>query len=190
MKRTRRAASLISPIRARLGHGGSFVVRDALPDDVSAIAEVYAYYVIETVTTFETVPPNEDAWLDQLRTARQAGHPFLVGTLDSAVVGYAYVNRWKTKPAYARTVENSIYLAPDQAGHGHGRALLDELLVRAAAAGAREVIAVIADTGNPASAALHRSAGFTDAGRLRRVGFKHGRWIDTVLLQHTLETVD
>ncbi len=139
MKRTRRAAvpDQHDPRQTR-PVAGSFVVRDALPDDVSAIAEVYAYYVIETVITFE----------------------------------------------------NSIYLAPDRAGHGHGRSLLDELLLRAAAAGAREVIAVIADTGDPASVALHRSAGFTDAGRLRRVGFKHGRWIDTVLLQHTLETVD
>ncbi|MDQ3477489.1 MAG: N-acetyltransferase family protein [Actinomycetota bacterium] len=85
------------------------------------------------------------------------------------------------------TVENSIYLAPEYAGRGYGRALLRELLVRAADAGLRQVVAVIADSGNPASQTLHRSAGFTEAGRLRQVGVKHGRWIDTVLMQCSLD---
>ena len=99
------------------------------------------------------------------------------------VAGYAYASPWRPKPAYRHTVEDSVYLAPGRRGRGLGRLLLDGLLAGCAAAGAQQVIAVIADTGDPASLALHRACGFTDAGRLREVGGKHGRVIDTVLLQ-------
>jgi len=164
-----------------------FLVRDAEPDDVPAIARIFAPYALESALTFDTVPFTEDEWLDKLQTARRTGRPFLVAALDSTVIGYAYVTPWKAKPGYSQTVENSIYLAPEYAGRGYGRALLAELLVRAAAADARQVIAVIADSGSPASQALHRSAGFIEAGRLRQVGFKHGRWIDTVLMQYSAD---
>lgn len=163
-------------------------MRDATAEDVPAIAAIFAPYVTESVLTFETVPPTESQWRGKLHAARQAGHPFLAATLDGAVVGYAYVTPWKIKPAYALTVENSIYLSPEHAGRGYGGALLAELLTRTAATGARQVIAVIADSGDPASLGLHRAAGFTEAGRLSRVGFKHGRTLDTVLLQCSLET--
>ncbi|MGI8721392.1 MAG: GNAT family N-acetyltransferase [Geodermatophilaceae bacterium] len=161
-------------------------VRDAEPDDVPAISRIFAPYALESALTFDTVPFTESECLDKLQAARRAGHPFLVADLDSTVIGYAYVTPWKAKPGYSQTVENSIYLAPEYAGRGYGRALLRELLVRAAAAGARQVIAVIADSGSPASQALHTSVGFTQAGRLRQVGVKHGRWIDTVLMQYSL----
>ncbi|MDQ3716516.1 MAG: N-acetyltransferase family protein [Actinomycetota bacterium] len=166
--------------------GEALEVRDAQPGDVAAIARIFAPYALETVLTFEMVALTDREWHDRLGAARRARHPFLVATLDSAVIGYAYVTPWKAKPGYSHTVENSIYLAAEYAGRGYGRALLGELLVRAAAVGLRQVIAVIADSGSPASQALHRSAGFTEAGRLRRVGCKHGRWIDTVLMQRSL----
>jgi len=163
------------------------VVRDAEPADAPAVAGIFAGYALETVVTLETVPLSEREWLGKLRAARRAGRLFLVGTFDSTVVGYAYVTPWRTKAAYAHTVENSIYLAPESGGRGYGSALLRELLVRTAASGARQVIAVIVDAGSPASQALHRAAGFIEAGRLRRVGYKHGRWLDTVLMQRSLQ---
>ncbi|CAN5265217.1 GNAT family N-acetyltransferase [soil metagenome] len=168
---------------------GSLVLRDAQLLDVPGITRIFGYYATETMATFETVPLTEPEWLGKLQTAREAGHPFLVATLGSTVIGYAYATAWKSKPGYAQTVENSIYLASGHGGRGYGRALLEELLLRTAESGARQVIAVIADYGSPASLALHRSAGFTEAGRLRQVGFKHGRWIDTVLMQRSLDKV-
>jgi phosphinothricin acetyltransferase len=103
-----------------------------------------------------------------------------------AVAGYAYASPWRPKPAYRHTVEDTVYISPGLTGRGLGRALLEALLAGCEQAGARQVIAVIADTGSDASSALHRRCGFTDAGRLAAVGRKHGRWIDTVLMQREL----
>jgi phosphinothricin acetyltransferase len=158
------------------------VVRDARPDDAGAISELFAVYVRTSVLTFELHPPSPQAWLLKLAAVVANGWPFLVGTLAGEVIGYAYVSPWRSKPAYDHTVEDTIYLAPNHTGHGFGRQLLTELLKRAATAGARQVIAVIA-SGDPASTALHERAGFEEVGRLRRVGFKHGQWIDTTLMQ-------
>jgi L-amino acid N-acyltransferase YncA len=102
------------------------------------------------------------------------------------VVGFAYAAPWRPKSAYRYTVENTVYLAPGVTGRGIGAALLTALIDHAAAAGCHQMIAVIADTGSPASARLHRRLGFTDAGRLHAVGFKLGRWIDTRLMQRDL----
>lgn len=135
--------------------------------------------------TFESDPPTPQDW--RATTRAGAGGPFLVGTVADEMAGYAYVSPWVPRPGYRHTVEDSIYLAAQHTGRGFGLLLLIELLRRAAAAGARQMIAVIAGTGNPASLLLHRRAGFEDVGRLRRVGFKHGRWIDTILLQRHLD---
>jgi phosphinothricin acetyltransferase len=104
------------------------------------------------------------------------------------VVGYAYLTPWRPKPAHRHTVEDTVYLAAIHTGRGLGRALLEALLTQAAEAGARQVIAVIADTGDPASPAQHRTTGFVQTGRLHAVGHKHNRWIDTILMQHSLPT--
>ncbi len=164
------------------------MVRQAESSDAPVVAAIFAHYVINTVATFETCPPTREDWIDKQYAVRKAGFPFLVGTVDGEVVGYAYVTGWRAQGAYRHTVENSIYLAPGHLGRGHGRALLVELLAQAGLAGARQVIAVIADTGNPASERLHHSTGFVRAGRLTKVGFKHGRWIDTLLMQRTLDS--
>jgi phosphinothricin acetyltransferase len=110
----------------------------------------------------------------------------LVAELSGEVVGYAYATPWRPKPAYRYTVENSIYLAPGRTGQGLGGALLEALLTACAQTHLRQIIAVIADAGTDASVALHRRFGFTDVGRLAAVGYKHDRWIDTVLMQRTL----
>ena len=162
------------------------LVRDARPADAPAIAAIYAHYVRGSVATFETDPPTAQDWLDKRAELQSQAMPLLVGEDGGVVIGFGYLSRWRAKPAYRHTVEDTVYLDPAHIGRGHGRALLAEVLRRASACGARQVIAVIADTGDGASQALHRSAGFTDAGRLRAVGYKHGRWIDTILMQRTL----
>ena len=111
------------------------------------------------------------------------GLPFLVCESADRVAGYAFAAPWRAKPAYRHTVEDAIYLAPGHTGRGLGRRLLRALQEHCALAGLEQMIAVIADSGDPASAALHRACGFTDAGRLRSVGRKHGRLIDKLLLQ-------
>jgi phosphinothricin acetyltransferase len=158
-------------------------LRPATAADLGAIAGIFAHYVTSSVTTFEEAPPDVAHWRARLRRQAESGLPFLVADVTGTVAGYAYASPWRPQPAYRHTVEDSVYLAPGRRGRGLGRLLLDGLLAGCAAAGARQVIAVIADTGDPASLALHRACGFTDAGRLREVGGKHGRVIDTVLLQ-------
>ncbi|WP_423202152.1 GNAT family N-acetyltransferase [Herbihabitans rhizosphaerae] len=161
-------------------------VRVADEPDLTAIAEIYAGYVVAGVATFELDPPDTDEWRRRFRAFTGAGLPFLVAEQDGRIAGYAYCAPWKTRPAYRHTAETSIYLAGWARGRGLGGTLLDALVDRAVDAGVRQLIAVVADTGDDASLALHRKHGFADAGRLRDVGFKHGRWLDTVLLQRNL----
>jgi phosphinothricin acetyltransferase len=157
--------------------------RPATPDDLAAVAVIYAHYVATSVATFELDPPDGDEWRRRYDGIVGAGLPFLVTERGDAVAGYAYCAPWKTRPAYRATAENSVYVAPGFVGQGCGTELLRDLLGACRAVGLREVIAVIADSGDPASVELHHRFGFVDAGRLTRVGFKHDRWIDTLLLQ-------
>ncbi|WP_327290409.1 GNAT family N-acetyltransferase [Streptomyces sp. NBC_01198] len=164
------------------------IIRPAVPADLAAVTEIFAHYVSQTVITFEQTPPTVAEWQRRLHDLADRGLPFLVADLDGDVAGYAYAGPWRPKPAYRHTVENSIYLAPDQTGRGLGGALLGALLTGCAQAGVRQMIAVIADTGSGASTALHKRFAFTHAGRLTGVGYKHGRSIDTVLMQRALTT--
>jgi L-amino acid N-acyltransferase YncA len=162
------------------------VIRPASSGDLDAIAAIFGHYVTSGVITFEVTPPTAEDWRRVCYDAAARGLPFVVCECDGQVAGFAYAAPWRTKPAYRHTVESTIYLAPDRTGRGLGRRLLCELQRRCALAGVEQMIAVIADTGDPASIALHRACGFTDAGRLRNVGRKHGRLIDTLLMQHDL----
>lgn len=160
--------------------------RPAGLDDLDAVAEIYAHYVRTSIATFELDQPDGNEWRRRFEAITRAGLPFLLTERAGSVAGYAYCAPWKTRPAYRATVEDSLYVAPHVRGQGCGTELMRDLLVAARAAGIREVIAVIADTGDPASIDLHRKFGFIAAGRLTNVGFKHDRFIDTVLLQRTL----
>jgi phosphinothricin acetyltransferase len=162
------------------------IVAPARPDDLAAVARIYSHYVTDSVATFEEIPPTAADWADKLGTLRELKLPFLVARDGGTVLGYAYAAPWRPKPAYRYSVEDSIYLAPQGMGRGLGRILLSGVLDGCAAAGMRNVIAVITDAGGQASVALHRSLGFTEAGRLTAVGYKHGRWIDTILMQRDL----
>lgn len=165
----------------------SVTIRPATPADLEAVAGIFAHYVTHTVITFEQTPPPAAAWRERLDELTALGLPFLVAVVDGDVAGYAYAGPWRPKPAYRRTVEDTIYLSPDLTGQGLGSALLDATLTRCAEAGIRQMIAVIADTGSDASTSLHQRFGFTHA-RLTGVGHKHGRSIDTVLMQRSLAT--
>ncbi|MEV7967721.1 N-acetyltransferase family protein [Sphaerisporangium sp. NPDC088356] len=162
------------------------LIRPAVPADLETVAAIYSHYVTGSLATFEETPPTVPDWERRLDDLAGRRLPFLIADVGGQVAGYAYASPWRPKPAYRHTVEDTIYLAPGWTGRGLGRALLDALLAGCASAGARQVIAVIADTGDAASAALHRRSGFTEAGRLRQVGHKHGRWVDTVLMQREL----
>lgn len=161
-------------------------IRPAAGPDLPAVAGIFGHYVEASVVTFETVPPDVAYW-ERFRAGQaERGLPFLVCSAGGDVVGYAYAAPWRAKPAYASTVESTVYLAPGFTGQGLGRRLLTALQDECARAGAEQMIAVIADSGDPSSAALHRACGFTEAGRLRAVGRKHGRILDTVLMQCSL----
>jgi L-amino acid N-acyltransferase YncA len=169
------------------------IIRPVVPDssDLAAVTAIMAHYVEHTVATFTEIPPSVEDWAQRHVELTALGLPFLVAESGGAetggkVVGFAYVSPWRPKSAYRYTVENTVYLAPGVTGRGIGAALLTALIDRATAAGCHQMIAVIADTGSPASARLHRRLGFVDAGRLHAVGFKLGRWIDTRLMQRDL----
>jgi phosphinothricin acetyltransferase len=189
------------------------VVRAAVPADAEPVAAIFAHYVATSVATFEEVAPTAADWRRRLGELAARNLPFLVAEAGAAgdgvaeagvagngvagaevaggggfVCGFAYASPWRPKSAYRHTVEDTVYLSPGCTGRGIGSALLGTLLAGCAAAGARQVIAVIADTGSDASAALHRRFGFTQAGLLSGVGRKHGLWIDTLLMQKELES--
>lgn len=162
------------------------IVRFADDADMEAVAAIFEPYVRNSVATFEREPPSPAAWRRKRHELAARGLPFLVVCLDGRVVGYAYASPWRDKPGYRHTAEDTIYLEPAATGRGLGMRLLEPLIESCRAAGIRQLIAVIADTGLPASEKLHRACGFRVAGRLRKVGYKHDRWIDTLLMQREL----
>jgi phosphinothricin acetyltransferase len=161
-------------------------IRAARDTDIPEIAEIYGHYVRVALATFETEPPDAAEMARRRQKVLACGLPYLVAELDGHVAGYAYAAQYRPRPAYRFTVENSVYVHPDHARKGLGRLLLTELIAACEAAGCREMVAVIGDSGNAASIGLHAALGFRHVGVLRSVGFKFGRWVDTVLMQRSL----
>jgi L-amino acid N-acyltransferase YncA len=161
-------------------------VRPVCPADLDEVAGIFGWYAVNSLATFEEAPRPRSEWARHAGELAERGLPFLVAETGGEIAGYAYAGPWRRKPAYRLTVEDSVFVAPGRTGSGTGRSLLTALLAHCAEAGLRQVIAVIADTGEPASVGLHLACGFTHAGRLTGVGFKQGRWIDTLLMQRTL----
>jgi phosphinothricin acetyltransferase len=165
-------------------------IRASAPTDVRAIAAIYAHHVRNGLASFEIVPP-DDAEVARRRDSILArGLPYLVAELDRKIVGYAYAAPYRERPAYRYTLEDSVYVEPSAARHGAGRALLDSLIAVCAALGYRQMIAVIGDSANGASIGLHEACGFARTGLLPSVGFKLGRWVDSVLMQRALGSGD
>ena len=165
-------------------------IRDATPADLAAIQAIYAHHVTHGLASFEEVPPPVEEMRLRFEAIVGAGKPYIVAEIDGRVVGYGYASSYRTRSAYRYTVENSIYIDERARGRGVGTALLDALIARCRGGPWRQMLAVIGDSGNAASIGVHRKAGFRQVGLLERVGYKHGRWVDSVLMQLELSPAD
>ena len=164
----------------------ALVIRDSLEADLPAIHAIYAWHVVNGVGSFEEVPPDLAEIGRRRADVLARGMPHLVAEDAAEVVGYAYAGPYRTRSAYRFTVENSVYVRHGIERHGLGRALLAELVARCERLGLRQIVAVIGDSGNQPSIGLHAALGFRMAGVIKDAGFKHGRWVDTVLMQRSL----
>jgi L-amino acid N-acyltransferase YncA len=162
-----------------------FEIRAASPADAEAIAAIYAHHVRHGTASFDEEAPTEAFWRDKIAAVQARGWPFLVA-VDDRLVGYCYATQFRDRAAYRFTCENSVYVHPAHLGQGVGSKLLATLITAARSAGFRQMIAVIGGA-EPASVALHRARGFVEAGRMRSVGFKFGRSLDSIYMQLSLE---
>jgi phosphinothricin acetyltransferase len=163
-----------------------FIIRPAVPADIGAIAHIYADAVLNGSASFEIEPPDEAEMLRRQTALLDNGYPYFAAEIGGIVAGYAYAGPYRTRPAYNWSVEDSVYVAPDMHRKGIGALLLRTLIAASAQRGYRQMIAVIGDSAQIGSIALHERAGFSHMGTLRSVGFKHGKWLDTVLMQRAL----
>jgi L-amino acid N-acyltransferase YncA len=179
-----------SVIRAKIQGFSSLVhmllIRPSRDQDIAAIAAIYAHHVLHGTGSFETEPPSNDDMAARRADVLTKGLPYLVAEQDGKIVGFAYGNWFKPRPAYRYSVEDSIYLAPDLHRKGLGRALLAELLARCEAAGIRKIMAIVGDSANAGSVGVHRALGFTQVGTIDACGWKMGAWRDIVIMQKTL----
>jgi phosphinothricin acetyltransferase len=178
---------LICPPRRAIRPHMSILIRPASDADLPAITAIYGHAVTHGTATFETEPPGEAEMGERFRAIVTGGFPYLVAcTEDGRTVGYAYAGLYRTRVAYRHTLEDSIYIDPAFHRRGVGRGLLDRLLTESEACGFRQMVAVIGDSAQVPSIALHRAAGFRMVGTFEAVGFKFGRWLDTVMMQRAL----
>ena len=162
----------------------SFVVRDCEEDDMGAVTALYAHYVRTSLATFEEIPPSHAMMAQRRADVLQAGLPYLVAIgAGGTLLGYTYAAFYRIRSAYRYTAEDSIYVAPDSMRRDVGSALLGTLIERCTNQGFRQMVAIIGDSGNVASIGLHEKLGFARVGLLPAVGFKFGRWVDSVIMQ-------
>lgn len=161
-------------------------IRDATPADIADITAIYAPAVRDGTASFELEPPDEAEMARRMQAIVAGGYPYLVAEVGGRVLGYAYASAYRTRPAYRWSVENTVYISPAAQRTGAGRVLLAALIAACTAKGYRQMLAVIGDSGHSASIGLHRALGFTFCGTIHSVGFKHGRWLDSVIMQRQL----
>ena len=161
-------------------------IRPARSEDIGAITAIYAHAVEHGTASFEVEPPTETEMARRMEALVTGGFAYLVAELDGTVAGYAYAGPYRPRIAYRYTVEDSVYIRPDTQNLGIGRLLLTDLISEAERRGFRQMVAVIGDSAQLPSIALHRSLGFNPVGTFANVGFKHGRWLDSVLMQRSL----
>lgn len=162
------------------------LIRPSRDEDIDAITRIYGHHVLHGTGTFETTPPSASDMASRRADVLSKGLPWLVIEEDGELLGYAYGNWFKPRPAYRFSVEDSIYMAPQAAGRGLGRALLAELLATLERAGVRKVMAVIGDSNNAGSVGIHRALGFEHVGVVPSCGWKFDRWLDIVLMQRSI----
>ncbi|KQV20459.1 GCN5 family acetyltransferase [Rhizobium sp. Root1203] len=161
-------------------------LRDASFSDLDAITEIYRESVLNGVASYEIVPPDSTEVARRYSAVIEQGYPYITALdHDGTLLGYAYASAFRTRPAYRWMVEDSIHMAPEARGKGVGKLLLAELIARCTALGFRQMVAVVGGA-HPASIALHAVLGFEETGRLRGTGYKHGRWLDTMIMQRAL----
>ena len=165
-------------------------IRPSTDSDIPAITAIYQHHVLHGTGTFEIDPPSEADMAGRRADVLARGLPWLAAEQDGQVLGFAYANWFKPRPAYRFSAEDSIYVADSARGMGLGRKLLAELAVQAEAVGVRKLLAVIGDSANAGSIGVHRALGFTDVGIMRSVGWKFGAWRDIVLMEKTLGAGD
>ena len=161
-------------------------IRPAGPADVATITRIYAHAVANGAASFELDPPDEAEMGVRMRALLDGRFPYLVAESAGEVLGYAYASHYRTRPAYRFTVEDSIYVSPRAQRRGIGKALLDRLIAESESRGFRQMLAVIGDSANAPSIELHRAAGFRMVGSFENVGYKFGRWLDSVMMQRAL----
>ncbi|MGB3744774.1 MAG: N-acetyltransferase family protein [Xanthobacteraceae bacterium] len=162
------------------------IIRPAAPADIAAITGIYADAVVNGTASFEIEPPDQAEMTRRQAALLNNGYPYLTAEIEGVVAGYAYAGPYRSRPAYKWSVEDSIYVAPQMHRKGIGGLLLRMLVTESEHRGFRQMIAVIGDSAQIGSIAVHERAGFSHIGTLRSVGFKHGKWLDTVLMQRTL----
>jgi L-amino acid N-acyltransferase YncA len=161
-------------------------LRPARPEDLPAIHSIYAHHVLHGLGSFEEVPPSAEEFERRYRDVIQRGLPYLAADFGGVLAGYGYCAPYRARSAYRYALEDSVYVRPDMLGRGVGAALLNELVRRCEELGYRQLIAVIGDSAHVASVNLHAACGFLRVGTLRSVGFKFGRWVDSIIMQRPL----
>lgn len=164
----------------------AILIRPATPADIKDITAIYAHAVEHGTASFEIEPPSVAEMTTRQKILLDGGYPYLVGDAAGTVAGYAYVGPYRPRIAYRHTVEDSVYVNPRVTRRGIGRLLLTALIAAAEVRGFRQMVAIIGDSQQTPSIELHRSLGFASVGTLTNIGFKHGRWLDTVLMQRPL----
>ncbi|HEX9721614.1 MAG TPA: GNAT family N-acetyltransferase [Ramlibacter sp.] len=162
------------------------IIRPSNAEDLPAVTAIYAHHVLTGTGTFETTPPTPDEMAARRADVLAKDLPFLVAEDGGQILGFAYCQWFKPRPAYRFSAEDSVYLHPDAFGKGLGRRLLAELAAQAEAGGIRKLIAVIGDSANAASIGVHRSLGFSTVGVFKSCGWKFGKWLDIVLMEKAL----
>jgi L-amino acid N-acyltransferase YncA len=161
-------------------------IRPATEADLPAITAIYEHAVRFGTATFELDPPDLAEMTQRFRSLADGQFPYLAAELNGAVIGYAYAGPYRPRPAYRFSVENSVYFDPKAQGRGIGKLIMQELIAQSEKRGFRQMVAIIGDSANAASIGVHRSTGFRMIGTCENVGFKFGRWLDTVMMQRDL----
>jgi phosphinothricin acetyltransferase len=171
---------------SRAQASAAIIIRDAQEADMAAIQAIYAHHVLHGLASFEETPPSVEEMVGRRAAVLALGLPYILAESEGRIVGYGYASTYRPRPAYRCTVEDSVYVMDGLRGRGIGSALLGSLIARCEAGPWRQMLAVIGNSGNEGSIALHRRLGFRTVGTLEAVGFKLGRWVDCVLMQRAL----